>query len=817
MTNLLPELKSILYGVLVGSWTLILTLYVYYFFKSRRKNKAISILIIILAIDAFRTLIESAYFGLYFSHFDSFNFHSFLSQPSLIISPKLLNLASALLIIFLLIKHWIPSLINNELRLQHDVSESEVRRNFALNAANIGDWDMDLQTNIARRSLIHDQCFGYKSPVKDWGYDTFLSHVHPEERDKVDAVYKKAMNDGDIYDVEFRVTWPDNSIHWLWSKGRFYNDDQGRPIRVSGIQLDITKKKYEELALRINTSAIEALNSAIVIADAQQPDMPIVYVNPAFEKITGYNEEEVLGWNYRFLNSGVRDEKQLSEIRSAIKNGKDIEIELLNKKKDGSLFWSSIKISPLLDKHGIITHFVGIQSDISEIKNKAAESQALHEKIKYLAYYDSLTGLPNSESINKFLQSLAESSSGVKKAHTILLMDVDNFKKINVAHGRHIGDLFIKEIVKRVKDLTEKECFFARLTGTEFILVMSDQEKHTDTLFEKAKNLADSLLANMRAPIKLNDSEIFPTVSIGLNLIKDDSNIFDAFKQTSLAVSQAKNLGKDRIQIFDNSLEKIVNYRAKLEAQLRHAIERSEFELHYQPQVNAHNKIFGCEALIRWQSLEMGGNVLPSEFIPIAEQTSLMLPIGQWVLVTACETLDKWHHVEGFKEITLSVNISAIQFKNSNFVANLDKLLSVYNFNPSKLKLELTESILADDVEAMINVMNQIKEIGLTISLDDFGTGFSSLSYLKSLPIDQLKIDRAFVKDISTDRNQAFIAEAIIKLAQVLGLEIIAEGVETEQQKEYLTNLGCSQFQGFLYSKALNIVDFEKFSHEFNN
>ena len=320
----------------------------------------------------------------------------------------------------------------------------------------------------------------------------------------------------------------------------------------------------------------------------------------------------------------------------------------------------------------------------------------------------------------------------------------------------------------------------------------------------------------MRVPYKFNGLELFSSVSIGINYINDEINIFDGVKQASLAMYQAKSSGKNNVKVFDNILEKVVLHKTKLETHLRNAIAVNELELYYQPQINVQNKIFGCEALLRWQNKEMGGNVSPASFIPVAEETALILPIGQWVLETACKTLDKWHESKPFEDIVLSVNISAIQFKNSNFMASLEKALSSSKFNRTKLKLELTETMLANDVEHVVAVMQQVKKLGLTISLDDFGTGYSSLAYLKNFPIDQLKIDRAFVKDILIDRNEASIAEAIIKLSQTLGLETIAEGVETLEQRDYLTQLGCEQFQGFLYSKALSLGDVEQYIKEFN-
>ncbi len=687
----LPELTSIIYGLLVFIWGLILALYVFKFMRTRIYNKTMSILIFILAVDAFRTLFESVCFGLYFSHAYEFITNSAIYEPKYLIIPKLLNLVAAIVILFILIKHWIPKFLSDELTIKHDFLESEQRRKFALDAANIGDWDLNLQTNVANRSLIHDQCFGYETPVENWNYETFLSHVHPDDRDKVDKVYKRAMADASLYDTEFRVTWPDNTTHWLWTIGRFYFDEKIKPIRVSGILVDITDRKRAEV-----------------------------------------------------------------------------------------------------------------------------EHKALNERIKFLAYYDGLTGLPNKESLNSHLEAFVNASTTVKMSHAIFLMDVDNFKNINDTFGHYLGDLFIKEVAARLNTFLESGVFICRFGGDEFIFVMSDQQQYADQLFDKAKRVADKLLASMRTPFKLNGLEFFSSISIGLKLVNEDLNIIDAIKQADLAMYQAKNAGKNNIQIFDENLEKEVLYNARLEACLRNAVVSNEFELHYQPQVNAHNKIFGCEALIRWQSTELGQYVSPLEFIPLAEQTSLILPIGQWVLESACKTLTRWQQMDQLKEITLAINISAIQFKHSHFVSNLEKVLSNYHFNRANLKLELTETMLVEDVENMIKVMHQIKTMGLTISLDDFGTGYSSLSYLKAFPIDQLKIDRAFVKDILIDRNDALIAEAIIKLAQTLELETIAEGVETEAQRESLIKLGCNQFQGFLFSQALDLGDVEKFINEFD-
>ncbi len=705
--------------------------------------------------------------------------------------------------------------ISAKLLAEQSILESEEKRKFALDAANIGDWDMDIISNSSRRSLIHDQCFGYDEPVEDWGYDTFISHIHPLDRERVESVYQYAMQGGADYDVEFRVIWPDKSLHWLWSKGRFFFDVNSRPIRVSGIQIDITQRKQAELALLLNKSAIEASTSGVVIVDADQPDNPMIYVNPAFEEMTGYKESEVLGKNCRFLSDSVRDEEKLTLLKAALNNHQPIELEILNKRKDGIEFWHHLKISPIRNEVGKVTHFVGIQNDITKRKLAQAESEALNEKVKRLAYSDSLTGLPNRAALGEHLEEI-KSTEQMKMAYVVLLMDVDNFKNINDAFGHYIGDIFIKMLVERLKALIEVDGFMCRFGGDEFVLVMTDKRNNAEALFNRAKLLANKIVSAMKLPFNLNNFETFSSMSIGLNFINADLNIISAIKQADLAMYKAKKEGKNNVQIFDENLEKIVLDKSNLEGLLRKAVNNEAFELYYQPQIKADNQIFGCEALIRWQSDDLGRFVSPGEFIPLAEETSLMLPIGRWVLETACATLQRWSQVDAFKDITLSVNISAIQFKNEGFVFRLAEMLETYSFKRKNLKLELTETMLAEDVNAMIAIMNEIRKLGLTISLDDFGTGYSSLSYLKAFPINQLKIDQSFVRDILIDSNDALIAEAIIKLSNTLGLETVAEGVETEEQRQCLIELGCTQFQGYLFSKAICLEEVESFMNNFN-
>jgi len=707
-------------------------------------------------------------------------------------------------------------------------------------------------------------------------------------------------------------------------KGSLLPHDQlGNPIRVSGIQVDITVRKTQEEALRLNHAAIEAVQSGLVIADARADDMPIVYVNPAFEKITGYNTKEMLGQNCRFLNDKTTDRSQLDLLKKALAQGKPITLILHNKRKDGTYFWNELYISPVMNDQGSLTHFVGIQNDVSERVQASAQKESLliklkeqsslldkatdaifvpdlsqkitywnnsafelfgwsekevmgktidhlinvnsdelkaandclsefgewrgelqkikksgeiiivdahwtlvnddsgrpistlvvntditqrkavENRIKYIAYHDELTALPNRVSLMNHLETITQNANTSNSfSMTVMILDIDDFKKLNDTFGHFMGDLLLQEVARRLKACLMGNNFLARFGGDEYVLVLHDRSENFHLLKQFTELVAKNVLAAIHEPFNLENYEYFSSTSIGVSIVERGIIPSDLIKQADLALTEAKKTGKNKIQYFDENLQNQLLARTKIEFQLRRAILREEFELYLQPQVDKDSKVIGCEGLIRWHS-ETLGTVSPADFIPIAEESGLIIPIGDWVLETGCNILQEWHSISHLSHLSIAINVSAGQFKHVGFIDKCADLLNGFSFDRNNLKLELTESVLAEDKELIISQMLAIKKLGLRFSLDDFGTGYSSLSYLKYFPLSQLKIDQSFVRDILVDENDAAIARTIIRLADSLGLQVIAEGVETQEQKNILYEMGCEQYQGYLFSRPL--------------
>ena len=391
-----------------------------------------------------------------------------------------------------------------------------------------------------------------------------------------------------------------------------------------------------------------------------------------------------------------------------------------------------------------------------------------------------------------------------------MLIDLDDFKIINDTLGHDQGDLLLQQVAKRLQDCVRQSDTVARLGGDEFIVLLEDLSQDGQEVATKATAMGEKIIATLNRPYLINGTEHRSTASIGVSLFdgKHLGNTEEALKQADLAMYQAKSSGRNTLRFFDPQMQAVVNARAILEAGLREAIAQQQFALHYQPQVNGGNKVTGAESLVRWYDPRRG-MVSPAEFIPVAEESGLILKLGQWVLDTACNQLAQWAGQACMAHITVAVNVSARQFHQTDFVEQVVNTLKRTGANPQRLKLELTESMLISDVEGVISKMSALKRLGVCFSLDDFGTGYSSLAYLKRLPLDQLKIDLGFVRDILVDTNDAAIAKMVTALAGSMGLAVIAEGVETQDQRDFLVGLGCHDYQGYLFSKPLPLADFE--------
>ena len=587
---------------------------------------------------------------------------------------------------------------------------------------------------------------------------------------------------------------------WLALRGERFADGLALQIR------DVTARRQSQEQLRLLECSIARLNDFVILTEAgpfNAPGPRIVFVNDAFESRTGYARSEVLGRCPRFLQGPKTQRERLDQIRSALEQWQPVRVDLINYRKDGEPFWVDLDISPVWDKSRTLTHWVAVGRDVTE--RKASE-----ERIRHLAFYDALTGLPNRQLLLDRLHATLDRRAGAQ-AGALMFIDLDNFKVLNDTLGHQKGDLLLQQVAARLQACVAHEDTVARLGGDEFVILMAPHDDGPQAARAAAATVANRILQALGEPYSLPGHLHHSTCSMGVTVFgPQPSTVAELLKQADLAMYQAKRAGRNTVCFFDPQMQAVASAHASLAADLRQAWREGQFTLDYQPQVDAQGRITGVEALLRWRH-PVRGLVPPAQFIPIAEETSLILDIGRWVLGQACAQLALWAGPAARQHLSIAVNVSARQFRDPQFVDQVMEAIVQTGIAPRKLKLELTESLLADGIEVTIAKMGSLQAMGVELSLDDFGTGYSSLSYLKRLPLNQLKIDRAFVKDLLTDVNDAAIARTIIGLAQSLGLDVIAEGVENEAQREFLARHGCQAFQGHLFCPPLPIADLEAY------
>ena len=565
--------------------------------------------------------------------------------------------------------------------------------------------------------------------------------------------------------------------------------------RLAGIAIE---RKVLEQNLQIAAIAFES-QEGMMVTDANRV---ILRVNSAFSQITGYSEDEIIGKHPGMLSSGRHDKEFYAAMWESIVNTGSWEGEVWNRRKNGEVYPAHLTFTAVKSRDGMTVNYVATLVDIT--MRKSAE-----EEIQHLAYYDSLTGLPNRRLLlDRLNQALVTSARG-KGEGAVLFLDLDHFKTLNDTLGHDVGDMLLQQVAERLTSCVREGDTVARIGGDEFVIML---EGLSQSLFEaaaQAEAVCEKILNALNKPYQLGTYEYHTTTSIGATLFNGhELEIDELLKQADIAMYQSKTAGRNAIRFFDPVMQEVINNRAALERELHKAFENDQFQLHYQLQVNNLGQTLGAEALIRWMHPERG-MVLPFHFISLAEEIGLILPIGQWVIDTACAQLKIWQQNELTRHLVLSINVSAKQFRKAGFVEQIQNAVNHYGIDPSLLKLELTESLLLDDVEDIIATMTTLREIGVQFSLDDFGTGYSSLMYLKRLPLNQLKIDQSFVRDLITDGSDQAIVHTIIAMAKSLSLDIIAEGVETEDQLKFLLNKGCTAYQGYLFSRPLPIWQFE--------
>ena len=568
-------------------------------------------------------------------------------------------------------------------------------------------------------------------------------------------------------------------------------DSEGRTSHFVGITRDITESRQIQQELRIAAKAFESLHG-IMVTDAKGI---ILRVNQAFTDLTGYSAGDAVGRTPAMLKSGRHDQAFYADMWRQLAATGAWYGEIWDRRKNGEIFpkWQTISAVRGLD--GQITHYVAAFTDISE--SKAAE-----DEIRQLAFFDPLTRLPNRRLLLDRLQHGLAASARNRHHGALLFIDLDNFKNLNDSLGHDKGDLLLQHVAARLTECVRAGDTVSRLGGDEFVLMLEDLSENQRDAAAQAEVVGEKIVEALNQDYQLGTQEYHCTPSIGITLYcGQDASVDELLQQADLAMYQAKAAGRNTLRFFQPDMQSAVTIRSTLEADLRKGLREHQFMLFYQPQVSAEGQLIGVEALVRWRH-PLRGLVAPSEFIPLAEETGLILPLGLWVLETACARLAVWGKDPGKAHLTMAVNVSARQFHHQDFVDQVMATLDHTGANPQRLKLELTESLFLTDVEDTIVKMTELKAAGVSFSLDDFGTGYSSLSYLKRLPLDQLKIDQSFIRDVLIDPNDAAIARTIVALAQSMGLAVIAEGVETEAQREFLASHNCCAFQGFLFGKA---------------
>ena len=636
----------------------------------------------------------------------------------------------------------------------------------------------------------------------------FAHFIQSEDCGRWERLFLTAMQQGQSSNCELALLRADASSLEVRLDWRYLAQVGKEPmLRIS--LADVSERKHAEEELRIAAIAFESRN-AMLVTNARGV---IMRVNQAFTRLTGFSAGDVLGKTPAVFHSGRQEPPFYQALWAILEREKSWQGEIWNQRMNGKIVADWLNISAVTAPDGRVTHYVGSYSQITQ--NSEAEAE-----IHRLAYYDPLTHLPNRRLLMDRLAQALTCSQRSGRYGALLFLDLDNFKTLNDTRGHVVGDLLLAEVAKRLL-LSVREAdtisrlgdIISRLGGDEFVVVLEELSNDVADAAAQSRQVGEKLRAALSSPYELQGRPFHCTTSLGITLFRGHGESIESLlKQADLALYHAKGAGRNCLHFFDPAMQAALDEYSALESDLRLAIaavpSQLQFLLYYQAQLDNERRIFGAEALLRWLHPQRG-LIAPGVFIPLAEENGLILPIGRWVLETACAQLKAWQAEPATRNLTLAVNVSSNQFCQPRFVAEVAALLSESGIDPSRLKIEMTESVVIDNVTDSIDRMQALKALGVGFSMDDFGTGFSSLAYLKRLPLDQLKIDQSFVQDLATDPNDAAIVKTIITMGQTLGLNVIAEGVETEAQLEALERYGCTAYQGYLFSRPVPVEEFE--------
>jgi diguanylate cyclase (GGDEF)-like protein/PAS domain S-box-containing protein len=668
-------------------------------------------------------------------------------------------------------------------------SQSELAR--ARQLAQLGGWQMEIDSGELLFSREAVKILGLETPAGQTEMDSFerfLKVVHSNDRELVQTSLARAIQDGERLDIEHRIILGSGAQRIVRQLVDTERDAGGNAIRLVATLQDITEQLESEEQMRLLARVFENTIEGIMVTDVSGV---IRMINNAFTAITEYSAEDVIGSTPRILRSGLHSPQFYSGLWNELISSGHWQGEIWNRRRGGEAYPEWLTITAIKDQQGRTTHYVGVFHDITESKRN-------QEKIAFQAYHDALTGLPNRALFNDRLTMAVAHAQRKHLGLAVLFLDLDNFKQINDSLGHAVGDQLLQAVARRLIRWLRDEDTVARVGGDEFIILLPGT-----TGPELAVNVAQRILASVAEPVTIKEHELYITACVGITLYPHDGRDIETLvANADIAMYRAKDEGRGRYKLFTAEMNEQVMMRLTMESKLRKALERDELEVHYQPKVDlASGQIAGVEALIRWQSHEHG-LIMPEQFIPLAEETGLIVPIGEWVLRTACQHTKEWHEL-GFTNLQVSVNLSPRQFQERNLVEMVRSTLTSCGLPARYLDLEVTENVLMHSIDKATETLRKLSDLGVQLSMDDFGRGYSSLYYLKSFRMQTLKIDRLFMNDVVGDPDDASIVNTIISISRNLNLKVVAEGVETREQLEFLRERHCDLMQGFLFSKAL--------------
>ncbi len=802
-------ITPIIYWILIALWLAILFIYLNKLKNLKNASKTIVLLLIIVSIDAFRTVFDGTYSGLFFNSLTGLipgDIFDFLAQPSLHIVPKILNLIAGILVLFQLFRYSFPRKIQKsedlKKKFQHtsptaklkkeDAERLSLKFEFIFN----GIPDAIVFTDHKRRIVATNQgmlkTFGYSNDDLV-GKETVILYDSKEEFEHQGRIRfnQSAKEKNEPYEVLYRRK--NGQIFIGETLGTIVYGDDGSLLGYLGVIRDVTERKKVEENLKLSASVFTHAREAIAITNATGA---IIQVNDTFCNITGYTREEVLGQNPRILKSGIQDKEFYQDMWKSLIEKNYWFGEIINRRKNGELYSELLTISAVRDENNKIKHYVSLFTDISEIKEQ-------QKQLEHIAHYDALTNLPNRVLLAERLQYSMKQSERRKLSLAVAYLDLDGFKAVNDTYGHDVGDELLIEISKRMKEILRDGDTLARLGGDEFIVILVDIERMEDCV-----PVLSRLLKVSSEPVIIGEITQQVSTSIGVTLYPQDMVEADQLiRHADQAMYIAKQKGKNCFHLFDVHQDAAIQFQRKNIENIEAAFERREFVLYYQPKVNMKTgKIIGAEALIRWQHPEHG-LLLPAEFLPVISNHAINIEIGEWVIETVLKQIGRWQKND--LDFPVSVNVCAHQLQQHNFADRLSMLLSKHtDIKPCYLELEILETSALNDMTEVSHIMHACLDLGVSFALDDFGTGFSSLTYLKRLPVNVLKVDQSFVMNMLEDSGDRAIVTGVIGLGAAFNRQVIAEGVETVSQGNQLILMNCELAQGYGIAQPMPANEF---------